>query len=450
MVFKRTRVQIILRVATIFILCWLINYALTRTDWKVITSVAILSLIYTTLNLYKFVNQSKKELASFLLSIRYNDFSATYSAEQSGRADGELRRAYNTITKEFQKVKADREAKDQFLQTLLEHIELAVMAIDASGRLQWFNSAAKNLLKKPFLKDVSEIESIDLQLHQTLLEMKGGERRLIRPVINGRLIHLSVSVTELKSQGAPIKLVTLSDIQNELDQKEIESWQKLIHILTHEIMNSVTPIISLTAVVDQIIQENKGSEGKPLTLPADEADDVEQSITTIGNRGKGLLKFVNTYRSLSKVPDPVKERTHVRDLVERIQYLFKSDFEIAKIETSLAVNTDDLYENLDPNLVDQVLINLCKNAKEALKNTENPKIECIIQREFGRMCIYVRDNGPGMDAETLSRVFIPFYTTKEQGSGIGLSLSRQIMRQHNGSIQVKSAPSEGTTFRLEF
>ena len=215
-------------------------------------------------------------------------------------------------------------------------------------------------------------------------------------------------------------------------------------------MNSVTPIVSLTGVVDQIIKENKEGEWTQLVLPADEADDVEQSITTIGNRGKGLLKFVNTYRSLSKVPDPVKERTNVRNLVERVQYLFKSDFEAAKIEVSLAVNTDDLYEYLDPNLVDQVLINLCKNAKEALKNTEDSKIECKIQREFGRMCIYVRDNGPGMDAETLGRVFIPFYTTKEQGSGIGLSLSRQIMRQHNGSIQVKSTQNEGTTFRLEF
>ena len=207
---------------------------------------------------------------------------------------------------------------------------------------------------------------------------------------------------------------------------------------------------SLTSVVAQIIEENKSGNETLMQLSAEDAEDVEQSIKTIGNRGNGLLKFVNTYRSLSKVPDPVIERVNLYDLVDLIQYLFKPDFEAANIAVSLSLETDDAYLQADPNLIDQVLINLCKNAKEALSDATQPKIECKIQREFGRVCLYIRDNGPGMDAETLGRVFIPFYTTKEQGSGIGLSLSRQMMRQHNGSIQVKSELGQGTTFRLEF
>ncbi|QTN39440.1 GHKL domain-containing protein [Cryomorphaceae bacterium] len=450
MVFKRTRVQLFLRVSAIFMLCWLINYALTRTDWVVITVVAILTLLYTTYNLYQYINRSRKELASFLLSIRYNDFSATFSTEVAGRSDGELKRAYNSIIKEFQKVKAEREQKDQFLQTLLEHVDLAVVASDEHGHLRWYNSAAKNLLKKPYMRSLVGIKDIDESLYSTILDLKNGERRLIRPVIDGRMVHIAVSATEFVTMGDNYKLITLSDIQNELDQKEIESWQKLIRILTHEIMNSVTPIVSLSGVVEQILEDHRNEESEGLHLPADDADDVNQSIRTIESRGKGLLKFVNTYRSLSKVPDPVLESTDLFALVQRVLNLLRGDLDAQQIRVQVDSNTDDLRENLDPNLMDQVLINLLKNAKEALKDTEEPAISILFQREFGRLCLYIGDNGPGMDAETLERVFIPFYTTKEQGSGIGLSLSRQIMRQHNGSIQVKSAPGEGTTFRLEF
>ena len=450
MVFRRTRVHIFMRVAGIFLLCWLINYALTRTEWVVITVVAILTLFYSTYNLYQYINRGKRELASFLLSIRYNDFSATYSTEVGGKADGELKRAYNSIIREFQKVKAEREEKDQFLQTLLEHIDLAVMAIDEHGQLKWYNSAAKNLLKKPYLRNLDGLSEVDETLFKTVQDLHNGERRLIRPVIDGRVTHISVSATEFKMREQQFKMLTLSDIQRELDQKEIESWQKLIRILTHEIMNSVTPIVSLTGVVQQILDDNRTNGNESLELPADEADDVKQSIHTIESRGKGLLKFVNTYRSLSKVPEPLLEKVDLRKLTERVLNLLRGDLESKNIAVELESNTDDLLENLDPNLIDQVLINLLKNAKEALKDTESPRIQLLFQREFGRLCLYVKDNGPGMDPETLERVFIPFYTTKEQGSGIGLSLSRQIMRQHNGSIQVKSSPDQGTTFRLEF
>lgn len=439
-----------MRVIGIFLLCWLINYALTRTEWVVITVVAIFALLYSTYNLYQYINRSKRELASFLLSIRYNDFSATYSTEVGGRADGELKRAYNSIIREFHKVKAEREEKDQFLKTLLEHIDLAVMAIDQHGQLQWYNSAAKNLFQKPYLRNIDGLKEVDESLFNTVNDLKNGERRLIKPVIDGRLSHISVSVTEFKMRDDAFKLITFSDIQNELDQKEIESWQKLIRILTHEIMNSVTPIVSLSGVVQQIIDDHRTHDEEPLKLPSDDADDVKQSIHTIESRGKGLLKFVNTYRSLSKVPQPVIEKVNLLELTERVINLFRGDLEAKGIAIDLEVNADQLKVEIDPNLIDQVLINLLKNAMEALKNTESPTIHFTFQREFGRLCLYVKDNGSGMDAETMERVFIPFYTTKEQGSGIGLSLSKQIMRQHNGNIQVKSDPSIGTTFRLEF
>ncbi|MFK7926310.1 MAG: PAS domain-containing sensor histidine kinase, partial [Bacteroidia bacterium] len=280
---------------------------------------------------------------------------------------------------------------------------------------------------------------------------KHGQRILIRSGPNAKAPHVAIQATAFKLKGQGFKLVSLQDIQVELEEKEIDTWQKLIRVLTHEIMNSVTPIVSLTKVTHSILSETEGSPRAAKMLSEEEIQDILDSILTIENRSKGLLHFVHAYRSLTRIPPPQIQDINASEILNRIITLLKPEMDRRGIALQLSVPERGLNLQIDPQLIEQVLINLLKNAMEAVESTKSPEIHLIVrQRKDGRPQIIVQDNGQGIHPELIDKIFIPFFTTKPKGSGIGLSLSRQIMRLHKGNIEMQTSDQNGTHFFLNF
>ena len=284
--------------------------------------------------------------------------------------------------------------------------------------------------------------------------MKAGNKALIKVFIADELLQLSIHATQFRMRGEEYILVSFQDIAPELEQKEIESWQKLIRVLTHEIMNSITPISSLSETIDEIISNHQ--DIPPANeIYKEDMENVRQAIATIGNRSKGLLNFVEIYRNLTRIPKPNFRHFYIQDMFDRIMELLGPKFDENNIETTIKIFPKDLKVLADPDLIDQVLINLLLNAIDALSETKNkdikPRITIVASVNLNnRTTIEIADNGKGIKQDLLDKIFMPFFTSKKKGSGNGLSLSRQIMQMHKGSITVRSKFDEGAVFTMIF
>ena len=443
---KNFRFNVVLRVSIITGLSISLATVLVKTDWFFTPLVISLLLLVVVADLIRYVEKTNSDLTQFLLSIRQGGFTNAFTGGQRGSSQMKLGDAFNQIIAEFQKISREKESQYIYLNALNENIGISLISYDESGNIQLMNPAAKALLCKPYLKNIKDITAIDNGLYRTITTLKSGERLVTKVYINQELVQVSVLVKDFKVQEANYRVVLLQNIHVELDQKEVDAWQKLISVLTHEIMNSVTPIVSLSSALNQMLA------GQDLdTLDEEDKDDIITSVQTIENRSKGLLRFVNAYKDYSKTPQLKIADINIISLIERIVNLLGPDIAQAGIRLNLDYKTKELHVKADFELIEQVLINLLKNAIEALEHTHEGCIEVIIRRAGARrVSMEIRDNGKGMDEETLDRAFVPFYTTKRKGTGVGLSFARQILRFHQGTITVKSEPGHGASFRLEF
>ncbi|MEM6522481.1 MAG: ATP-binding protein [Bacteroidota bacterium] len=449
MVFKSFRVNVFVRLAIILALGYTGLYVLTQTYFWLVSIWLFLFMIITFLDLTKFIERSKRELSNFLLSIQQNDFSNTYSLKALDRNDFELHYAYTTITDEFQKLRREKESNYHFLQAVVEHSGIPLIGFQQNNlEVTLMNEAAKELFKKPYLKNAKAISKIDRKLGECVLRLKSGERELLKILVNNELLSLSIIAKELKLDGELFKLVSFQNIKAELEEQELESWQKLIRVLTHEIKNSAIPISTLTEVVNQMITEENGELKDLSTLDQEDLADLKIGIKTVQKRSKGLVSFVNAYGELAKIPQPKFEKVNLKTLIDDVVILLQP--EMKKSNVSLINNIEAATLQIDPELIEQVIINLIKNAKEAVGDDGKGKILLRTRVDVGRTLLSVLDNGPGIDGETLDNIFVPFFTTKKEGSGIGLSLSRQIMRAHKGDLLVQTEIGKGTEFSMVF
>lgn len=408
--------------------------------------VQISSLIY-------FVERTNRKLTHFLESIRHSDFSTSFSDRALGGTFEGLNRAFNEVIADFRKNRAEKEEHYNYLLTVVQHVNIGILAFKKDGKVDIFNNATKRLLKVNNIQYIQELKDIKPELPELLLEMKAGDRQLVKIVIDDNLVQLSVYATEFRMRGEEFVLVSLQNITTELDEKEIESWQNLIRVLTHEIMNSITPISSLASTVRDILleEEEDDKEIRLRQLDEDDIENINEALVTIRNRSQGLLTFVENYRNLTRIPRPNFRYFAVKELFDRAHVLLKPKMEKYGIVCTPRMFPDDLMITADPDLIDQVFINLLLNAIDAVKDVENPQIEVVASINAGdRITIDFADNGQGIKPDILDKIFMPFFTSKKEGSGIGLSLSRQIMHLHKGSITVKSKPGEGAVFRLNF
>ena len=399
--------------------------------------------------LIRYVTQTNHDVNRLISSIRYSDFSQSFSSNIEGAGFDSLAQSLNDVIIEFQRTKLEKEEQYQFLQTIIDHVGIGLIAFQPDGTVELFNNAAKRLLKVPVLRNIENLTSVDPHLVDTIRKLSTGENQLFKLQQEDGLVQLSLYATGFVSKRRRLILVAMQNIQNELEEREMRAWQNLIRVLTHEIMNSIAPISSLASTANELLASDCQVESEG--TQAEKFRDVCDAIETIEKRSKGLINFIEKYRELTRIPQPQFKIVRVGDLIERVKSLMTEQMAQHTIEFGTGVDPVNLEITADPALIEQVLINLCKNAVEAIVTAEQPKIELMAGTgSQGNPVIKVIDNGRGIPDEVLERIFIPFFTTKQKGSGIGLSLSRQIMRLHKGTLSVESRPGLSTVFTLRF
>jgi len=451
MIYKRFRIQIMLRVIALAVTCLLLSFLVMQGEYRMSSIIVMLLILLETVSLILYTEQTNSRLTKFFEGIRHADFSSSFSDKSMGKSFEDLSKEFNQIITEFKKNRAEKEEHFNYLLTVVQHVTIGIIVFRRDGKVDVFNNAIKKILRLSHLRNITELREVKDDLPETLMKMKAGDKLLIKLFIEDELIQLSVSATEFRMRGEEYLLVSLQNIHPELEEKEIESWQRLIRVLTHEIMNSITPISSLASTVHDILTDPETDEIHVENLSPDDIETIASAMFTIESRSKGLLNFVEIYRNLTRIPKPNFRHFRIRETFDRAYELMKPKMEELSIQCECKVFPDDLMLLADPDLIDQVVINLILNAIDAVKDQSQPKISITASVSINnRTTIEFADNGTGITPDLLDKIFMPFFTSKKEGSGIGLSLSRQIMQMHKGAISVKSKPGEGTVFTLTF
>jgi len=432
------RLNVALRVLILAALCFVLVWGWLNTPWVVTPLVTSALIVASVMDLIRYAERTSRDLSSFLTVIAHHDFSTPVSVPAKGGVFGQLQEAYRLLTGEFRRLNQQKAANHQYLAAIVEHVGVALFCFDEHGEVLLMNAPARRLFGVPYLVNRRSFGRIDARLPQILQQLGDGERTMVDIHGGDESLRLVLYSTTFELQQRRHQIVSFHNIRDELDRQEVESWQKLIRVLTHEIMNSVTPIISLS----RLIRENM----------ADRADeDLLRSLTAIHARSSGLLEFVQAYRSFANLPLPVFAHVVVLPLLEQIRTLMAEELSSRGITLQILCSNAALTIRADPSQVEQVLINLLRNAFDALAGRDGARIELrAFEEAHGQVVLQVIDNGAGIDETQLDDVFVPFFTTKREGMGVGLSISRRIMRMNEGSITVRSAAGEGCVFTLRF
>ncbi|MBC8185714.1 GHKL domain-containing protein [candidate division KSB1 bacterium] len=441
MVFRNFRINCTLRIFFLFTLLLIFSFLVFNTELIAVMVILGLIIIFQICSLIEYVEKSNRDYVRFLEAIKYEDFSLSFSGKKLGKSFDELKTAFNDVLRKFQKTRAEKEEHHRYMQTVVQHIGIGLLSFETDGEVKLVNTAAKRLLKVNVLKNINSLKHGNPLLVETLFQLKPGDKKLVKIEKNGETQQVIIYGTEFILREQKYTLVSLQNIQTELEEKEMEAWQNLIRVLTHEIMNSITPIASLASTVNNLLADCQNDTQKCAQLESETIEDISSAAQTIEKRSKGLLNFVESYRKLTRIPRPDFQIFTISYLFSRIEQLMKTKMEEDKINFFSDIDPESLELTADPEMVEQVLINLLLNAIDAVKTKQKGKIKLLARMDsMGRVIIQVSDNGAGIIQSVLDKIFIPFFTTKQEGTGIGLSLSKQIMRLHRGNISVTSEP----------
>ena len=421
---------------------------------------AIFVLIFQIFNFVQFINKTNIELSQFIEAVQYRDFSLQFTEKNAPVSVRQLRRAFNQINATFKQLSSEREEQYQYLQKILELVDTGILSYNQTGEVGWINESFKRMMNIPYLRDISSLEKRDNAVYQTIMSLENGDSQLVK--INQKQVLLAK--TTFLNDGIETSLVAFQNVNEAIEDTEAQAYQKLLRVMTHEIMNSVAPIASLAETMEKALLRKKGikegdtqdeglqkSENLEKLFDSESLADITLGISTIRKRSENLLKFADTYRQLAKVSMTSFSEFYVRDLFEGVEILLENQLERYQIEFDVVIKDFNMIIEGDMVLIEQVLINLIINAIDAVKTQPNPTITLIaFFNQEERTVIEIRDNGVGMSVELLDKIFVPFFTSKANGSGIGLSLSKQIMTLHKGTITVNSSEGKGTIFRLGF
>lgn len=429
--------RIIIIILSILALLWLSHQ---QTNKGLIYMLGIVIISIQGSLLYQYVTKVNRKLTYFLESVRYSDFTINFRADNKmGKTFKELNQQFNEVLLAFRQARAEKEANLQYLNTIVQHIGTGLITFDSNGKVNIINSAALRMLGIYRLHQLSELQEKHPRLYELLSELTSGVRELYRTP-NDQPLALQGAAIQLR--GTWVRIVVLQNIQTELQQQEVESWQNLTRVLRHEIMNSMTPIVSLVGTMRMIVNEDIEKS----TTDQEAVTDLKEALHTLEKRSKGMMQFVNAYRDFTTLPKPVFTSLNVTELLNDVIQLLQTDLVASGVLWKLNVKPENLTIKADSSQIQQVLINLIKNASEAFSIQTSRLITLNAYSTDSHTVIEVEDNGDGIEPEALENIFIPFYTTKKTGSGIGLSLSRQILQQHGGNLTVVSEVGKGTVF----
>ena len=441
-----TRVAI--RVIFLGVTMALFMFMITRPNMLFAAVLTFVIIIGQLVEIFRFVSQTNRKLTRFLESVKYSDFISGFTSDNKlGKSFRDLNLAFNEVLEAFRKARSEKEEHWQYLNTVVQQVRTGILSFDIEGDVQLMNTNAKRFLGVTSIKNIKELIQLNPKLYHAINSVEPGKSELYK---GGNELYLTIQATELRIRAVDVKLVTIQNIQPELQKQELEAWQNLTRVLRHEIMNSITPISSLTSTLREILDHDMERQGDQWVLKDEGADDLKEGLSTIENRSRGLIKFIDAYREYTSLPKPKMTTVKLKELIEKVAQLMKNEIRKTKVDFRYECSSEYLTIQADVEMVEQVLINLLKNAIEALAETENPKLILTGRYEDSAVLIEVIDNGPGIIKEAREHIFVPFYTTKRTGSGIGLSLSRQIMQMHNGSLSVESEPDVKTVFTMKF
>lgn len=438
--------RVVMMAATVFLFCF---FAFSGREW--IYAIFFLGVsVYQVKLLIEYLDRSNENIATFLDSISFDDLSYSFKTQSDDPIVQRLHRELNEAMHKLRSARREKDSEFLFFRNIVMHIGIGLIVFKENGQIEIFNSAARRLMKVSRAENIEDLKEVSEPLVLVFKKLKTGGRELFRLRIGDDMVQLSVYAIELTLRGENVKLVSLQNIQSELEEKEMEAWQNLVRVLTHEIMNSVTPISSLAGIVEEELKQHMESQ-QTEQLTQEQLQDIHLSLQTISKRSEGLIHFVKEFRSLTSIPKPKLATITVKTLLEELCMLHRKELMEKDIHLDISVYPEDLTVSADKNMIEQVVINLVKNAIQSFEDSEDKEIQLkAFLTEKSRPVISIRDNGTGIDPEALEKIFIPFYTTKKTGSGIGLSLSRQIMRQHGGTLTVKSTVGKGTEFTMRF
>ncbi|MFH1853659.1 MAG: ATP-binding protein [Candidatus Neomarinimicrobiota bacterium] len=445
MVFKRFSIASLIRVILLAITVYLLFYLYFKTELVITTLFMALLSLAQVVALVRFIGKTNRDLVRFLQAIEFSDFSQTYISGLKGSAFEDLNREFDKVLTRFRKIRMEREENYHYLQTVIQHVAVGLITYRRDGTVEMVNNAARRLLQISAPRNIEQLDSVNPALTALLRDIDPGDKDLIKVTVNGRLLLLSVYATGFILRGEQYRLVALQDIQNEMEEKEMEAWHNLIRVLTHEIMNSITPISSLAATANAMVNTAEfGGSADEETIA-----DLQSALSTIEKRSRGLIAFLDDYRKLTRIPAPKFQRVGLAEIIAGLTSLLQDQLDRDGIRLKTAVDPPDLKIMADRDLLEQVLINIGKNAIEAVRGVVGPQIGFAARIDgHGNPLIEISDNGCGIEPEVIENIFIPFFTTKPDGNGIGLSLSREIVRRHKGRLEVESEPGRGAVFTL--
>ncbi|HEU0064874.1 MAG TPA: HAMP domain-containing sensor histidine kinase [Flavisolibacter sp.] len=447
MIFKNFEGRILIRVLLLFITLTAASYFLVR-QWHLYLALLAPLLIYQIVEFIRFQKKTHDELSQFVESVHYRDFSRYFDVKHASADIQPLRKGFNEINSTFKVISKEKETQYQYLQKILELVDTGILSYDLnSGEVVWMNESLKKMLQLPYLKTIMSLSRRDPQLFNDVEKLQPGESVVATVHLEKSFFKVLLSATAFQTDNGKYKLIAFQNVNEALDETESKAWQKLLSVMTHEIMNSVAPISSLADTLKNRLQLTVGD----LNGDSVAYEDLEIGIETIKRRSEGLLKFAETYRNLNKITRLNVKKLYIRELFGNLHQLMQPTFEQKNIELEIILRDTELAFEADHSLIEQVLINLIVNAIEAVKDQSSPKI--ILSADstsIKKVIIKVADNGIGMPEELMDKIFVPFFSTKKNGSGIGLSLCKQIVMLHKGTIQVQSVEGRGTVFSMQF
>lgn len=445
--FDRFALQVAARLGLLFATLLALAYLVAETSLVAVTAgVGALVLVQAWL-VIRYLHRTNRELGRLLDAIRYDDFQQSFSIGTLGPTFADLKDAFEDVMQRFRAARLDREAQRRYLEALVEHVPVAILAVHDDGKVELLNSAARRLLDTTAATTVQALLAFGPAFQRDVVQARSGDRAVTRMDADGVQRHLILSATQLTVTGAAVRLVTLQDIQRELDWNELSAWQDMARILSHEIMNSLTPIASLARTADEMVDElaRRSDSGDELVV------DLHAAIQTVARRSDGLMRFVRNYRQFTQLPPPTLRPVPLRPYVERIAQLLATEWAGRGVALHVTPPPEGIVVQADDTLLDQAVINLLRNAAEAAAGRPSPEVWLDARlSDRGRPVIEIGDNGPGVDESLGDKIFLPFFTTKPEGSGIGLALARQVMLVHKGAITASARPGGGALFRLTF
>ena len=447
MTFRKYEIKLGIRISLLVLTMSIMAYLIYSRQSNYIYIPAFL-FVYQVYEL--FANQKKvyRELEEFSEAMFYRDFSRHFDVNRSAAELQPLRHSFNIITDTFKRISREKETHYHYLQHILEVVGTGIISYETeTGEIAWMNDASKKMLNLPHFKNVHAIEKRNPDLYSELKDIKIGDSKIYAAQVNKQSVKFLLSATMFQIEDKHFKLLSLQNINEALDETEANAWTRLLGVMTHEIMNSIAPISSLANTLKSRLQYSlEHHEVQPSYR-----EDLEIGIDTIGKRSEALLKFADTYRNLNRINSLVLSEIYVRDLFENQHSLMMPTLSGRNIDLEIVLKDPNIKILADSNLVEQILINLILNAMEAVKNTEHPRIVLSASADQQKKSVLkVTDNGHGVPPELLDQIFIPFFSTKKNGTGIGLNLCKQIMHLHKGNIQVQTIEGSGTSFVMTF